>query len=105
MLIPTSQPTALPGPPKLGTLYQGLRERVLITATTGRSGECFSRILGPEECSLSVEMKPAPRNTLVWVPADRAVVLRTETHFRGLLKCSLLSLFQTFWARISGRYG
>ena len=105
MLIPASQPTALPGPPELGTLYQGLREKVLITVTAGRSGECFSHILGPEECSLSVEMKPAPRNTVVWVPGDRAVVLRTETHFRGLLKFSLLSLFQAFWARISGRYG
>lgn len=70
MLIPTSQPTALLSPPERGTLYEGLREKVLITVTTGRNGGCFPCILGPEECSLSVEMKLAPRNMLVWVPAD-----------------------------------
>ena len=45
-------------------------EKVLITVTTGRNGGYFSCILGPKECSLSVELKPAPRSTLVWVPVD-----------------------------------
>lgn len=40
MLIPTSQPTALLSPPERGTLYEGLREKVLITVTTGRNGGC-----------------------------------------------------------------
>ena len=31
MLIPTSQPTALPGPPELGTLYPGLRNSLLLS--------------------------------------------------------------------------
>lgn len=47
----------------------------------GGNAGSVSCILGTKECSLSVEVQPAPGGTLIWVPAHRAVVLSTEKLF------------------------
>lgn len=95
-------------PCELGALYQRLRWRILIPITNGQKcGKCF---LYPGYQRMLTERGGAAstwRHTYLGTcSSSRGPQYREALWGRGegLLKCTLLSLFQNFWIRISGGY-